>query len=82
MFGGGGYVFPRFLEISYPGSDIEVIEIDPVVTQAAFETFNVPSDTAIRSINMDARNRVTDLVDNKRNGDSSAESDLRIGNHA
>jgi len=79
IIGGGGYVFPRYLEISYPGSAIEVIEIDPVVTQAAFETFNVPSDTAIRSINLDARNRVTDLVSNKRKGDATVEFDLIYG---
>ena len=54
------------MELSYPGSEIDVIEIDPVVTQAAFEAMNLPRDTTIRSFNSDARNTVTDMIQRKR----------------
>ena len=33
--GGGGYTFPRYMEAVYPDSDLDVIEIDPGVTQTA-----------------------------------------------
>ena len=33
--GGGGYVFPRYVEDVWPGSRIDVAEIDPGVTEAA-----------------------------------------------
>lgn len=42
--GGGGYVFPRYLESNFPGSRTEVVEIDPVVTQAALEAFGLSPD--------------------------------------
>ena len=69
MIGGGGYVFPRYLEITYPGSYIEVSELDPVVTQAAIEAFGLPKDSPIHSYPMDGRNRVADLIRQKRAGD-------------
>lgn len=60
--GGGGYAHPRYLELTRPGSGIEVVEIDPEVTRAAHEAFGLPADTAIVSTHLDARNRVADLV--------------------
>ncbi|MFH0981953.1 MAG: fused MFS/spermidine synthase [Planctomycetota bacterium] len=77
--GGGGYVFPRFLEISYPGSHIEVAEIDPAVTRAAFQAFGLARDTSIRCYDMDARNRVADLVRRKRAGETIPVFDFVIG---
>lgn len=79
FIGGGGYIFPRYMELSYPGSDNDVIEIDPVVTQAAFETMNLPADTTIRSFNMEARNGVMDLLHRKRAGVEPVEYDLIYG---
>ncbi len=60
--GGGGYVFPRYLEEKYPESRIDVVEIDPAVTEAAMEAFGLPRDTTINTISMDARNYVDRLV--------------------
>ncbi|MFC2122870.1 fused MFS/spermidine synthase [Bacteroidota bacterium] len=53
--GGGGYSFPRYLEAIYPASVNEVVEIDPVVTQVAYEELGLPSDTSIKTHNQDAR---------------------------
>ncbi len=53
--GGGGYVFPRYLEAVYLGSVNEVAEIDPAVTEVAHEDLGLPLDTSIRTYNHDAR---------------------------
>ncbi|MBI3118103.1 MAG: fused MFS/spermidine synthase [Candidatus Hydrogenedentes bacterium] len=62
IIGGGGYAFPHFLEVTRSGSHVEVAEIDPAVTEAAHAAFGLPRETAIEIHNMDARNRVADLV--------------------
>ncbi|TFH40994.1 MAG: tetratricopeptide repeat protein, partial [Lysobacterales bacterium] len=50
-----------------------------VVTQAAFETMNLPVDTTIRSFNIDARNGVMDLLQRKHTGAEQAQYDLIYG---
>ncbi|MCA9752303.1 MAG: fused MFS/spermidine synthase [Gemmatimonadetes bacterium] len=40
--GGGGYVFPRWIQSHWPRSRTEVVEIDPVVTEASIEAFGLP----------------------------------------
>lgn len=55
LFIGGGYTFPRYIEALYPGSAIDVIEIDPGVTQVAYDLLGLRPDTTIRSFNEDAR---------------------------
>ncbi len=55
FIGGGGYTFPRYMEAVYPESRLEVIEIDPGVTQVAYEYLGLSPDTRIRSFNEDAR---------------------------
>ena len=67
--GGGGFVFPRYLLRHWPGSYLEVAEIDPEVTRAAHEAFGLPTDTPIRIFNLDARNHVEDVLEN--NGGAS-----------
>lgn len=62
MIGGGGYAYPRYTEFVRPGSHIEVAEIDPAVTRAAFAYFGLPEDTAIEPYDMDGRNHVEDLL--------------------
>lgn len=37
FIGGGGYVFPRYLKARWPGSRVEVAEIDPAVTEAVYD---------------------------------------------
>ncbi len=62
VIGGGGYAYPHYLEVTRPGSQILVAEIDPAVTEAAHAAFGLPRDTSIEIHNMDARNLITDLV--------------------
>ena len=53
--GGGGYVFPRYLEAVYPASMNEVVEIDPMVTHVAYRELGLSSNTSIKTYNQDAR---------------------------
>lgn len=61
FIGGGGYTFPRYIEARYPGSVIDVIEIDPEVTQTAIEHLGLDPNGAIRSLNFDARQAVEEM---------------------
>jgi tetratricopeptide (TPR) repeat protein len=62
VIGGGGYVFPRYVEKVWPGSRVDVAEIDPRVTQAATRAFGLEPDTTINTFTMDARNYVSQLL--------------------
>ena len=55
FIGGGGYTFPRFVELKYPNAKIEVVEIDPEITRVAQTYLGIPRDTKIRTFNEDAR---------------------------
>lgn len=66
VIGGGGYVFPRYVEKIWPGSRVDVVEIDPGVTEAAMQAFGLERDTAINTFTMDARNYVTKLLEQER----------------
>jgi spermidine synthase len=55
FIGGGGYTFPRYMEALYPDSDIHVIEIDPGVTEIAYDMLGLRRDTQIVTYNEDAR---------------------------
>jgi tetratricopeptide (TPR) repeat protein len=66
--GGGGYVFPQYIEKNWPGSRNDVAEIDPGVTKAATAAFGLKKETSINTITMDARNYVDDLLEQKKQG--------------
>ena len=66
--GGGGYVFPRYIEHYWPASRNDVAEIDPGVTKAAMAAFGLPQNTSINTIQMDARNYVDKLLQKERYG--------------
>ncbi len=55
FIGGGGYTFPRYMEAVYPGSRLDVIEIDPGVTQVAYDLLGLAADSTVVSYNEDAR---------------------------
>jgi spermidine synthase len=55
FIGGGGYTLPRGMEISHPEASVEVIEIDPGVTQVAEEYMGIGPDSRIVTHNFDAR---------------------------
>jgi tetratricopeptide (TPR) repeat protein len=67
FIGGGGYVLPRYIQANWPGSRIDVVEIDPVVTRAAIEKFGLEKNTPINTFTMDARNYVDKLLEERRN---------------
>ena len=66
--GGGGYVFPRYILDVWPGSRVDVAEIDPAVTEAARQAFGLTADAPINTINLDGRNYVDELLERKRLG--------------
>lgn len=72
IFGGGGYTHPiRILE-RRPRSTVEVVEVDPVVTEAATATFGLrPEDPRLTIIHLDGRQHLTDLVRRKAAGDGA-----------
>ncbi|MCK4751905.1 MAG: fused MFS/spermidine synthase [Planctomycetes bacterium] len=65
VIGGGGYVYPRYIEKVWPGSNIDVVEIDPGVTEAAIVAFGLDRNTSIKTIPMDARNYVDGLLEHE-----------------
>lgn len=79
VLGGGGYAFPRLLELTRPGSRIDVAEIDPAVTRAARAACGLPDDSSIRVHTADARALVADLVRRKRAGDAVPAYDYIFG---
>ncbi|MBN1764801.1 MAG: fused MFS/spermidine synthase, partial [Sedimentisphaerales bacterium] len=66
--GGGGYVLPRYIEKHWPGSRIDVVEIDPGVTRAAHQAFGLEKDTSINTITADARNYIRQLSEKEKTG--------------
>lgn len=47
FIGGGGYVFPRHVRRIWPSCEVQVAEIDPVVTEANFEAFGLSPDEVL-----------------------------------
>ncbi len=74
--GGGGYAFPRYIMDVFPGSRADVAEIDPAVTEAAIRAFGLPRDSSIRTFNLDGRNYVDQLLEQKRRGKETLEYDF------
>ncbi len=66
VIGGGGYAFPQYLEKNYPNANVEVVEIDPGVTKAAYAAFGLSKNTKIKTITLDARNYVDQLLEESR----------------
>ncbi len=66
VIGGGGYVFPRYIEQVWPGSRIDVVEIDPGVTEAAIRAFGLERNAPINTFTMDARAYVDQLLERAR----------------
>ena len=71
FIGGGGFIFPRWIEAEYSSaSRIDVAELDPAVKQAVQLHMGLPPDdqTAVNTIIGDARNVVDDLLKTSANG--------------
>ena len=55
---------------------MDVAEIDPAVTEAAMQAFGLPRDTPIRTINLDGRNYVDELLEKKHRGEQIPQYDF------
>ncbi len=79
MLGGGGYVYPQYIEAVWPDSLVDVVEIDPKMTDAAFNAFGLSENTGINIITMDARNWVHRLEYKLHKGDEIQKYDFVYG---
>jgi spermidine synthase len=55
FLGGGGYTFPRFIEVKYPKAEIDVVEIDPEITLVVQNYLGISKNSRIRTFNQDGR---------------------------
>lgn len=58
VLGGGGFTHPRMLLRERPNCHVDVVEIDPVVTDAALATFGLSLDPRMSIFHLDARQHV------------------------
>lgn len=61
VIGGGPYSFARWVGRQWPGSPVDVAEIDPLVLEANFAALGLPRDTSIRTFCLDARHALDRL---------------------
>jgi len=61
FLGGGSYTFPRWVLHEWPGSRVEVAELDPMVLEANHAAMGLSRETPIKTYTMDARNAVDSL---------------------
>ncbi len=55
FLGGGAYTFQRYMQFQYPGTNVDVAEIDPAVLKANQMATGLPKDTTIQTTLGDAR---------------------------
>lgn len=65
VIGGGGYTFPRWVEHNLPQVGVDVVEIDPGVTEVAHRELGLSRQTRIRSHHMDGRQFVREKAKKK-----------------
>lgn len=53
--GGGGYTFPRWMQVMYPEGRSEVLEIDPQVVRVAYNNLGIDPELNIHTHSVDAR---------------------------
>jgi MFS family permease len=66
FLGGGAYCFQRHMQFAYPGTTVDVAEIDPAVTRANMAATGLPKDTPIVTYWGDARQFVELHQDTKK----------------
>jgi MFS family permease len=66
FLGGGAYCFQRHMQYAYPGTAVDVAEIDPSVTRANFKATGLPENTSIQTYWGDARQFVDLHQDTKK----------------
>jgi len=60
VIGGGGYTFPRCVRTTIPTCKVDVVEIDPAVTKAAYDHLGLERSLGIDAIHMDGRQFVVE----------------------
>ena len=55
FIGGGGYTFPRWMQVLYPAGRSDVLEIDPQVFRVAYNDLGIDPDLNIHTYTVDAR---------------------------
>jgi spermidine synthase len=55
MFGGAGYSFPKYFLLNYPRATIDVVEIDPKLTELAKKYFRLKDDPRLTIYHQDGR---------------------------
>jgi spermidine synthase len=55
ILGGAGYSYPKYYLKNYPDAYIDVIEIDPMITEIARQEFNLTDNPRLRIFHDDAR---------------------------
>jgi predicted membrane-bound spermidine synthase len=74
--GGGGYVFPRYIETLWPKSRTEVVEIDPAVTAAAIAAFGLDAGHDLIVHHEDGRALLRQTLEKKRRGEPISRYDF------
>jgi spermidine synthase len=62
MIGGSGYAFPKDFLRRYPKANIDVVEIDPGLTQIARRYFHLPEDMRLKIFHEDGRTYLNDCT--------------------
>jgi spermidine synthase len=60
VIGGGGYTFPRAAKTEWPGIRMDVVEIDPGVTEVSYTHLGLDPNLGITTFNMDGRRFVVE----------------------
>jgi len=55
MIGGGGYSYPKYFLKFYPEAKIDVVEIDPELTELSYKYFNLPQSNRLIIYHEDGR---------------------------
>lgn len=76
VLGGGGFTHPRMLLRERPNCHVDVVEIDPVVTDAALAAFGLSLDPRMSIFHLDARQHVIALNRNTPGADSKTQYKL------
>jgi hypothetical protein len=82
FLGGGGFIFPRWIEANFPGDPlIDVAEIDPAVTLAVRRNLGLEpeGETSLNIFEQDARNFVDDRLLQNQTSDRPVKYDFIYG---
>lgn len=66
FIGGGGYTLPMYVEAVYPTAAVDVVEIDPGVTETAYDRLGLDRNTRIKSASEDARQFLANLPTSRK----------------